>query len=135
VVEGWTFRQLRQALAAHPKIAQTLREASDAEIMARLGRPGEHPEGRFFPDTYHFPAGATDEAFLRRALVAMDQRLNESLGRPFSANLPLSDPYQALILASIVEKETALAGGTGRLSPACSCDACKKGCRCKPIRR
>ncbi len=108
VVEGWTFRQLRQALAAHPKIAQTLREASDAEIMTRLGRPSEHPEGRFFPDTYHFPAGTTDEAFLKRSLVAMDQWLAELWSRR-SPNLPLSDSYQALILASIVEKETALA--------------------------
>ena len=101
VVEGWTFRQLRQALAAHPKIAQTLREASDAEIMARLGRPNQHPEGRFFPDTYHFPAGTPDEAFLKRALVVMDQRLAEAWGDR-SPNLPLSDPYQALILASLV---------------------------------
>ncbi|MBK8536055.1 MAG: endolytic transglycosylase MltG [Candidatus Competibacteraceae bacterium] len=108
VVEGWTFRQLRQALAAHHKIAQTLREASDAEIMARLGRPNQHPEGRFFPDTYHFPAGTPDEAFLKRALVVMDQRLAEAWGDR-SPNLPLSDPYQALILASIVEKETGLA--------------------------
>ncbi|MBL8248395.1 MAG: endolytic transglycosylase MltG [Candidatus Competibacter sp.] len=108
VVEGWTFQQLRHALAAHPKIAQTLREAGDAEIMARLGRPGEHPEGRFFPDTYHFPAGATDVAFLKRALAAMDQRLAEAWGDR-SPNLPLHDAYQALILASIVEKETALA--------------------------
>ena len=107
VVEGWTFQQLRQTLAAHPKIVHSLREASDAEIMARLGRPGEHPEGRFFPDTYHFPAGTTDEAFLRRALAAMDRRLGETWNRRAS-NLPLSDPYQMLILASIVEKETAL---------------------------
>lgn len=107
VVEGWTFQQLRQALAAHPKIVHTLREANDAEIMARLGRSGEHPEGRFFPDTYHFPAGTTDEAFLRRALTAMDRRLNEVWVRR-APDSPLSDPYQALILASIVEKETAL---------------------------
>lgn len=108
VVEGWNFQQLRQALAAHPKLAQTLQEASDAEIMARLGRPGDHPEGRFFPDTYHFPAGTTDEAFLKRALAAMDQRLAE-IWNHRSPNLPLSDSYQALILASVVEKETALA--------------------------
>lgn len=108
VIEGWTFRQLRQALAAHPKIAQTLREVSDAEIMVRLGRPDQHPEGRFFPDTYYFPTGATDEAFLKRALAAMDQRLDEYWNRR-SPNLPLNTPYQALILASIIEKETALA--------------------------
>ncbi|MCB1823700.1 MAG: endolytic transglycosylase MltG [Candidatus Competibacteraceae bacterium] len=108
VVEGWTFRQLRRALTAHPKIGQTLREASDDEIMARLGRPGRHPEGWFLPDTYHFPAGFTDEAFLRRALAAMERRLAQAWsGR--AADLPLDDPYQALILASIIEKETGVA--------------------------
>ncbi len=107
VVEGWTFQQLRQALAAHPKIVQTLREASDAEIMTRLGRAGDHPEGRFFPDTYHFPTGTTDEAFLRRALAAMDRQLNDAWSRR-APNAPLDGPYQALILASIVEKETGL---------------------------
>lgn len=107
VVEGWTFRRLRQALVAHPKITQTLGEASDTEIMARLNRAGEHPEGRFFPDTYRFPAGTTDEAFLRRALTAMDQQLNEAWQRR-APNVPLADPYQALILASIIEKETGL---------------------------
>ena len=107
VVEGWTFKRLRQALAEHPKIAQTLQNVSDAEIMARLGRPGEHPEGRFFPDTYRFPSGLTDEAFLRRALAAMDRRLSEAWERR-AADLSLREPYQVLILASIVEKETAL---------------------------
>lgn len=107
VVEGWTFRQLRQALAAHPRIVQALGNAGDAELMARLGRPGEHPEGRFFPDTYLFPAGTTDEALLRRALAAMERRLSEAWARR-APDLPLNDPYQALILASIVEKETAL---------------------------
>lgn len=107
VVEGWTFQELRRALAAHPKVVQTLRDVSDADLMARLGRPGEHPEGRFFPDTYRFPAGTTDEAFLRRALAAMDRQLHKVWeGR--AANLPLNEPYQALILASIVEKETGL---------------------------
>ncbi|MCP5158577.1 MAG: endolytic transglycosylase MltG [Gammaproteobacteria bacterium] len=107
VVEGWTFRQLRQALTKHPKLAQTLQGLSDAEVMARLGRPGEHPEGRFLPDTYHFPAGFTDEAFLRRSLTAMDRRLAEVWSRR-TPDLPLDDAYQALILASIVEKETGL---------------------------
>ncbi|MBK7982895.1 MAG: endolytic transglycosylase MltG [Candidatus Competibacteraceae bacterium] len=108
VPEGWTFQQLRQALVAHPKIVQTLREASDAEIMARLGRTGEHPEGRFFPDTYHFPSGTTDEVFLRRALLAMDRQLEQAWSHRAPV-LPLKEPYQALILASIVEKETGLA--------------------------
>lgn len=107
VVEGWTFRQLRRALAEHPKIGQTLRDASDADLMARLGRPGEHPEGWFLPDTYHFPAGFTDEAFLRRALAAMERQLGEAWRRR-APDSPLANPYQALILASIIEKETAL---------------------------
>ena len=107
VVEGWTFRQLQQAMTRHPKLAQTLQGLSDADVMARLGRPGEHPEGRFLPDTYHFPAGFTDEAFLRRAMTAMDQRLAE-IWQNRAPNLPLDNPYQALILASIIEKETGL---------------------------
>ena len=106
VVEGWTFRQLRRALAEHPKIKQTLRDASDAEIMVRLGRPGEPPEGWFLPDTYHFPSGFTDEAFLQRALAAMERQLREAWSRR-SPDSPLTIPYEALILASIVEKETA----------------------------
>ena len=105
VVEGWTFRQLRQALAEHPNIVHTLQPLDDAAIMARLGRPGVHPEGRFFPDTYHFPAGTRDEAFLQRALTAMDQRL-AAIWDQRVPNLPLRDAEQALILASIVEKET-----------------------------
>ena len=108
IVEGWTFRQLRQTLASHPKLVQTLSGLSDAEVMARLGHPSEHPEGWFLPDTYHFPAGFTDEAFLRRARAAMDQRLREVWDRR-APDTPVSDPYQALILASIIEKETGVA--------------------------
>ncbi len=107
VVEGWTFRQLRQAVAAHPRLQQTLSELSDAELMARLGRPGQHPEGWFLPDTYSFPKGHTDELFLRRALDAMERQLGKAWEQR-AADLPLREPYQALTLASIVEKETAL---------------------------
>lgn len=107
VVEGWTFRQLRQALARHPQIAQTVAALSDAELMARLGRPGQSPEGWFQPDTYAFPKSHTDEQFLRRALAAMERQLN-MVWRERAPNLPLNDPYQALILASLIEKETAL---------------------------
>lgn len=108
VVEGWTFGQLRQALAEHPKIVHTLGDASDDEIMARLGRAGQHPEGKFFPDTYHFPAGTTDAAFLKRALTTMDRQLADAWSRR-APDLPFSDPEQALVLASILEKETGLA--------------------------
>ena len=115
VIEGWTFRQLRQALVAHPKLVQTLSDLSDAGVMAQLGRPDQHPEGRFLPDTYHFPAGFTDLAFLRRALTAMDQRLADIWNRR-AAGIPLNDPYQALILASIIEKETAVAAERSQIA-------------------
>jgi UPF0755 protein len=76
--------------------------------MARLGYPGEHPEGRFFPDTYHFPNGTTDLDFLQRAYQTMQRRLQAAWEQRQPA-LILQSPYQALTLASIVEKETALA--------------------------
>lgn len=106
VVEGWTFRQLLEAVKRHPMLTHTLTGLSDAQIMDKLGFPNEHPEGRFYPDTYRFPKGTTDVAFLRRAYLAMDDYLNKAWPRR-SSDLPLSTPYQALILASIVEKETA----------------------------
>ncbi|MGF1527472.1 MAG: endolytic transglycosylase MltG [Candidatus Competibacterales bacterium] len=109
VVEGWTFAQLRAAVAAHPKLRPTLAGLDASAIMARLGRPGEHPEGRFFPDTYYFPANTTDLAFLRRAYATMEERLAATWAQR-SPDLPLETPYQALILASIIEKETGQAG-------------------------
>ena len=105
IVEGWTFRQLLQAVAGHPKLKQTLTGLDDTAIMARLGYPQQHPEGRFFPDTYYFPAGASDVDFLKRAYVTLERRLQEAWEQR-SPGLPLQNPYQALVLASIVEKET-----------------------------
>ncbi|HUM91225.1 MAG TPA: endolytic transglycosylase MltG, partial [Candidatus Competibacter sp.] len=67
VVEGSTFQQLRQALAGHPKIVQTLQNASDADIMTRLGRPGGHPPGRYFPGTHPFSGGAPGAGAFRPA--------------------------------------------------------------------
>ncbi len=107
VLEGWTFRQMLEAIAGHAKLKHTLQDRNDSEIMARLGRPGEHPEGRFFPDTYHFPAGTSDVNFLKRALLNLQQHLQAAWQRRTSG-LPLQTPYEALILASIIEKETAL---------------------------
>ncbi len=107
VVEGWTFRQVMGALARHPQIESTLRDCKD--LMAALGRPGMHPEGWFFPDTYHFPRGTTDLEFLRRGHENMRRRLDE-LWSARDPGLPLKTPYEALILASIVEKETAVPG-------------------------
>ena len=73
--------------------------------MEQLGLPGVHPEGRFYPDTYHFPRGTSDAAFLTRAYATMERRLNDEWNNR-AENLPFGTPYEALILASIVEKET-----------------------------
>ena len=109
IVEGWTFRQMLDAVHSHDKLEATLKGLSGAEIMARLGHPGEHPEGRFFPDTYHFPKGTSDLDFLRRAYDTMERKLRE-VWEQRTPDLPLDGPYQALILASIIEKETGLTG-------------------------
>ena len=105
IPEGWTFAQLMHAVRAHPHLRQTLTPEEDMEIMARLGRPGEHPEGWFYPDTYLFPRGTTDLEFLDRAHRRMVSVL-ESAWAERQQDLPLETPYEALILASIVERET-----------------------------
>ena len=108
IVEGWTFRDAVTALSADDQFENNLVGLTDQEIMVRLGHPDEHPEGRFFPDTYLFPRGATDLDVLRRAY----QRLQEVLNQEWEQRedgLPLKTPYEALILASIIEKETGLA--------------------------
>jgi UPF0755 protein len=105
LVEGWTFRQVMAVVSDHEALKQTLEGLPDDEIMRRLGHEGEHPEGRFFPDTYHFPRGTTDTAFLQRAYNAMDRFLRVEWPSR-DTGLPLKSPYEALILASIVERET-----------------------------
>ncbi len=103
IPEGWNYKQLREALNSHPQITPTL---TDRDIvMERLGRGGEHPEGWFYPDTYRFPKGTSDIEFLSRSLEVMETRLQEEW-ETRSEGLPLKNPYEALILASIVEKET-----------------------------
>lgn len=108
LVEGWTFRQVLDALHRHEALEPRLLGLSDDEIMARIGHPGEHPEGRFFPDTYYFPRGATDISVLQRAYDRMQRHLEEEWEKR-AQELPLTSPYEALILASIVEKETGVA--------------------------
>lgn len=105
LVEGWNFRQVRAALAKQDKLEQTLADASDAELMARLGRPGENPEGRFFPDTYRFVRGMRDIDLLKQSRDRLEQVLAEEWSKR-ADQLPYNDPYQALIMASLVEKET-----------------------------
>ena len=105
VIEGWTFRQLRAALDASPNLSHRTRGLSDAEILQRIGATERHPEGLFFPDTYYFAAGSSDLAIYKVAYNTMQQHLQE-VWASREADLPLATPYQALILASIVEKET-----------------------------
>ena len=108
LIEGWNFQQVLQAVGQHSALTQTLKDLKPGEIMKELGYPDEHPEGRFLPDTYHFPRGTTDKAFLRRARRAMQKTLEREWPER-QEGLPLKTPYEALILASIVEKETGLA--------------------------
>ena len=105
LVEGWNFRQVRAALAKQVKLEQTLADLSDDDLMARLGRPGENPEGRFFPDTYRYVRGMSDLDLLKQARDRLDQVLAEEWEKR-ADKLPYTDPYQALIMASLVEKET-----------------------------
>jgi UPF0755 protein len=105
LVEGWNFHQVLTALAQHPKIKHTLIGLSHADIMQRLGQRDLHPEGQFYPDTYAFHAGFADVAFLRRAFKKMQQELDKAWEKR-QTQLPLTDKYQALIMASIIEKET-----------------------------
>lgn len=107
-VEGWTFRQMRAAMAGESMLKDDIQGMSDAEIMQALGKPGVPAEGRFFPDTYTFAKGSSSLAVLRRAAAAMDKRLAQAWEMR-APDTPLRSPDEALILASIVEKETGLA--------------------------
>ena len=107
IVEGSRFADLRHMLDNYAAVTHTLRGKSDEEVMAALGHPGEFPEGRFFPDTYRFAAKTTDVEILGLAYNAM-QRVLADAWQQRSADLPLQTPYEALTLASIVEKETGL---------------------------
>ncbi len=105
LVEGWTFRQVRAALARAENLKPDTQGQSDEAVMAALGRAGVPAEGRFFPDTYTYAKGSSDLAVLRRALHAMDRRL-EATWSQRAGDTPLKSADEALILASIVEKET-----------------------------
>jgi UPF0755 protein len=115
VVEGWTFTDMRRAVEDHPQIRVTLRGKEAADIMAAIGHPGEHPEGRFHPDTYRFAAGTTDRELYALAYRKLAETL-EAAWQARTPDLPLADAYQALILASIVEKETGLPSERPRIA-------------------
>jgi UPF0755 protein len=105
LVEGWNFRQVRQALAKADQLKPECQSLSGSQVMAQLGRPEQHPEGRFYPDTYTYAKGSSDLAVLQRALKSMDKHLAQAWAAR-AVTTPLKSPEDALILASIVEKET-----------------------------
>lgn len=106
LVEGWRFTQALAAVQAHPKLVPTLpADADGAAVMAAIGAAEAHPEGRFMPDTYRFPAGTTDVAFLRRAYQAMQRTVDATwVARP--EGLPYASADEMLVMASIIERET-----------------------------
>ncbi|RKZ62183.1 MAG: endolytic transglycosylase MltG, partial [Gammaproteobacteria bacterium] len=108
LIEGYTFRQILETIWQNPIITRQLENLSDEEIMTALGHEGEHPEGRFYPDTYYISRGVTDIELLNRAYLEMARILQEEWQQR-EENLPLKSSYEALILASIVEKESAIA--------------------------
>nr|WP_205616995.1 endolytic transglycosylase MltG [Pelomicrobium methylotrophicum] len=105
IIEGWSFRQLRKALNEHPALRHETTGRSDAEILAAVGATEASPEGLFFPDTYYFSKGTSDVQVLKRAYRTMQRHL-EQVWASRAPDLPLASPYEALILASIIEKET-----------------------------
>lgn len=105
VIEGWSFNQLRAALNANPSIRHDTLAMSEAEIMQRIGAQDRLAEGLFFPDTYYFGKGTSDLDLLKRAYKIMQKHLLDNW-QARAPGLPFDSPYQALILASIVEKET-----------------------------
>lgn len=115
VIDGATFAQFLAALDADPNIVPSLRGKSDSAIMSALGHPGQKPEGRFFPDTYSFSPGTTDLTILRIAYDKMSAELARAW-RERSPGLPLENAYQALILASMIEKETGVADERARIA-------------------
>ncbi len=115
IIEGWSFAQIRRALAQTPKLEQLTAEFDVAAIMARLDRPDQHPEGRFFPETYQYTAGMSDAAILKQAYMKMEAFLADAWPQR-AADLPLKTADEALVLASIVEKETGRADERGMIA-------------------
>ncbi|AQZ95636.1 endolytic transglycosylase MltG [Halopseudomonas phragmitis] len=116
LVEGWNFRQFRAALARAERLEQTLpAELTAQQVMAELGLGDVHPEGQFFPDTYLYTLNMSDRDILLRAYQRMQTVLAEAWEQR-ADNLPISTPYEALILASIIEKETGVPYERGEIA-------------------
>jgi UPF0755 protein len=104
-IEGWTFRQIRAVLDAHPGVRHDTKEVAESVILEKVGAIEKSPEGLFFPDSYHFAAGTSDIVLLRQAYARM-RKILEGAWAGRTPDLPVRSPYEALILASVVEKET-----------------------------
>ena len=115
VIDGWTVRQMRAALAAAPGLKPTTAALTDEQLMAAIGAPGVPAEGRFFPDTYVYSKGVSDVLVLKRAHDAMARQL-KAAWELRAADTPLKDADQMLILASVVEKETGTAADRGKVA-------------------
>jgi len=115
IVEGWNVRDLRGALARRVDLRQTLAGVDDATLMRDVGKPDVHPEGRFLPETYAFVRGESDLDVLKRAAAAMDRELAAAWSRR-TVDLPIATPEQALVLASVIEKETGVATERRRIA-------------------
>jgi UPF0755 protein len=115
IVEGTTFAELRRTLRDTPHVAHDVADLADADLLARIGAVETSPEGLFFPDTYFLATGSSDAALLKRAYRLLHERLDAAWARR-SPDLPLATPYDALILASIVEKETGHADDRARIA-------------------
>lgn len=107
IIPGWTFKQLREALHQHANLQHSIEPLSDAELMKTLGQAGVSPEGQFYADTYYYVEGSVDLKLLKRAFKRMQTKSNEAWEKR-EANLPLRSLYEALIAASLVEKEAHL---------------------------
>ncbi len=105
IIEGWTFKQMRQAIDGHPKIKHDTAGLSDKELLAKISTDYKHPEGLFFPDTYLFAKGSSDLQIYKQAHALLQKRLDEAW-KNRASTVPYKSPYEALIMASIVEKET-----------------------------
>jgi len=115
LVEGWSFRQVRAALTRQEALQQSLAGLDDRALMERLGLPGVSPEGRFFPDTYRYVRGMSDLDLLKQARTRLDQVLDEEWSKR-AQGLPYRKPYDALVMASMVEKETGVAEERGQIA-------------------
>ncbi|MGH8346535.1 MAG: endolytic transglycosylase MltG [Pseudomonas sp.] len=115
LVEGWNFRQVRAALAKEEKLDHSLNGLSDSQVMDKLGHTGIFPEGRFFPDTYRYVRGMSDIELLKTAYDRLDEVLAKEWEQR-ATDAPYTEPYQALIMASLVEKETGVPQERGQIA-------------------